>query len=185
MRLRTASLALALVALAPFAVRGQAAEATSETSVPAIPTPAPDPESLAPAGGRLASPGEVTEVAAELAPPSGCGFAEVSSARDRFQRATDRKAYGEARDLLAPVIERCGNVIEPLRAHRMRNDLAVTLNQLRDPMGCLETLVPLIPLARQRDADILGSNPRFEGEELVKIAQTTRTNLRLCAGRAR
>ena len=117
-------------------------------------------------------------------PAPGCSPDVVAKGRASFKRLYDQKAYAQARDTLAPFLERCVKTMVSNEADWIRNDLSITLYRLKDYAGCLKVLQPLAEQVAMTDAQIKDSLPPFEGEQAVPVARAARTNLRLCkAGR--
>lgn len=113
-------------------------------------------------------------------PAAGCYPDAVAKARAAFKRQYDQKAYTQARDILAPVLERCIKTMGSNDADWIRNDLSITYYRLKDYASCLKVLEPLAEQAAMSEAQIKDSLPPFEGELAVPIARAARTNLRLC-----
>jgi hypothetical protein len=114
-----------------------------------------------------------------LRPAPACQHAKVAADRKRFRQAYDRKAYPEARALLEPIFTGCQDVLDIFERMWIRNDLALTLHQLKQDARCVEVLTPLKDYVGVRDEDVSGGEPAY-AEELQKIARATRHNLKLC-----
>jgi hypothetical protein len=116
-----------------------------------------------------------------LRPAPGCAPSKVKAQRDTFKRRYDARQFAEARDVLAPMLERCARTLGFFEIEWVRNDLALTLHRLKDDAGCRQVLTPLAALAKETDADIRERFPPTDAESMLAIAQATRTNLKLCA----
>jgi hypothetical protein len=109
-------------------------------------------------------------------PVPECAAAAVGATRATFQRLYVAKRFQEARATLEPLL-RCEDVIDRFSNAWIRNDIAVTRHALHDDAGCRKVLEPLRDLAD--DDDPGAGEPSFK-EELTRIANATRYNLRLC-----
>jgi hypothetical protein len=118
-----------------------------------------------------------------LRPAPGCAPSEVRRTRATFKQQFDRKAFAEARTLLEPVATRCAKTLQWADRSWIANDLALTAHRLGDHAACRRLLAPLDELAKSSDADIRGGYPPSDAEVALRIAQATRFNLKLCAGK--
>lgn len=119
-----------------------------------------------------------------LRPASGCTRAEVRRARDDFKRLYDRKAYGEARSRLEPVLASCSRTLWYPDEGWIRNDLAITLHRLGDQAACRRVLEKYAEEAALPDAEILANHPPSDGATILPILKAARTNLKLCRAAA-
>ncbi len=87
---------------------------------------------------------------------------------------------GEARALLTPIAKKCGNYLSELDNAWVHNDLALTQHRAGDSAACRSTLKPWLELARTPDETINGNYPPPDAAEMLRIAQATRANMRLC-----
>jgi hypothetical protein len=115
-----------------------------------------------------------------LKPSAGCLPTEVAQRRRRFQQLYDRKAFGEARVALQPVLTECKTTLAWIEEGRIRNDLAVTLHKLQAWDECREVLAPYAKDAARRDEDIRSDYPPSDAESYLPVVRAARTNLRLC-----
>lgn len=114
-----------------------------------------------------------------LAPPA-CAPSAVRRARDRFKALYDKKSYAEARALLVPVVEKCGDLISEFDDAWVRNDLAITHYRMGELRACRDTLSRWVELARQPDREIKDGYPPSDADEMLRIANATRYNMKLC-----
>ncbi len=113
-------------------------------------------------------------------PPAGCAPSQVRGNRNRFKAMFDRKAYAEARDLLAPVLKNCLNTMSNYDEGWVRNDFALTQHRLGDNAGCRETLKPWLELAQTHDEQIRGDYPPSDADMMLRLAGATRANMSVC-----
>jgi hypothetical protein len=118
-------------------------------------------------------------------PPAGCGPHQVADTRRRFKAAFDRKAFNEARALLAPVVNRCIKTLDHYEEGWVLNDFALTQQRLGDNAGCQATLQPWLDLAQKADEQIKGDYPPSDADAMLRLAVATRTNMRLCGAPVR
>lgn len=113
-------------------------------------------------------------------PPAGCAPSHVTRARNRFKAIYDKKLFSEARALLTPIVEKCSATLSDLDAAWIRNDLALTQYRDGDNAACRDTLKPWLELAQTPDATIEGDYPPSDAAAMLRIAQATRANMKLC-----
>jgi hypothetical protein len=118
--------------------------------------------------------------AAYLTPPAGCAPSQVNQTRNRFKATYDKKLFAEARDMLAPIVEKCAATISELDDGWLRNDLALTQHRAGDSTACRNTLKPWLELAQKPDETIQESYPPSDAAEILRVVKATRANLRLC-----
>jgi hypothetical protein len=109
-----------------------------------------------------------------------CETAALTATRTAFQQAYGAKEYSKAVSLLQPVLEHCAPVLGESDVDSLRNDLAITQYHLHDVAACQRTLEPLREDAAKTDDELRETYPEFSVEEHLKIARSTRTNLKLC-----
>ena len=127
-------------------------------------------------GARAHFEGEYTR------PPAGCAPSQMIDTRKRFKAAFDGKRYADARNLLAPLLERCKSQLLVFDVGWMQNDLALTQHRLNDNAACRATLDPLLELASKPDKVIEGDYPPSDAAAFLDIAKATRYNIKLCGG---
>lgn len=113
-------------------------------------------------------------------PPAGCAPTRVARIRRDFKAAYDAKRYTEARALLLPVAEKCSATMSDLDGAWVRNDLALTHYRNGDRAACIAVLRPWLELAQTPDDTIRGDYPPSDAAEMLRIAQATRANMKLC-----
>ncbi len=113
-------------------------------------------------------------------PPVGCAPSQVNQMRNRFKAAYDKKLFAEARALLAPIVDKCSGTLSDLDEAWVRNDLALTQHRAGDSAACRITLKPWLELARTPDETIRGDYPPSDADAMLRIAQATRANMKLC-----
>jgi len=112
--------------------------------------------------------------------PAHCAPSYVRRERDRFKAAYDKKLFAEARAILAPIAGQCSNWLTELDNAWVDNDLAITQFRVGDNAACRATLKQWLELARTPDKTIEGNYPPSDAAEMLRIAQATRANLKLC-----
>lgn len=117
-----------------------------------------------------------------LKPEAGCEDIERARTHHGFKQQFERKAYAEARDMLAPLLARCQATLDPMEAAWTRNDLAITQYKLGDRFACQRLLAPLADEAGMSDETLRAHFPPAEAVSHLALAQATRTNLKLCNG---
>jgi hypothetical protein len=115
-----------------------------------------------------------------LRPKAGCDRAGVRKARAEFKRLYDKKAYGDARTTLDPVLNRCSKTLENTEEAWIRNDLALTQLRLGDAAACRKTLEPIAELGTKSEKQIREDMPPADADSMVRVARATQTNLKLC-----
>lgn len=113
-------------------------------------------------------------------PPAGCAPSQVRHARNRFKAAYDKKLFADARALLMPIAEKCVGILSHYDHAWVGNDLALTQYRAGDNIACRNTLKPWLELAQTPDDQIRGDYPPSDAEEMLRIAQATRANLKIC-----
>lgn len=113
-------------------------------------------------------------------PPAGCAPTQVRQSRDRFKVAYDKKQYAEARGLLAPVVEKCLGTLNQYGEGWVRNDMAITYYRTGELAACRDVLKPWLELAGTPDAEIKDGYPPSDAEEMLRLAQATRANMKVC-----
>ncbi len=113
-------------------------------------------------------------------PPAGCAPSQVNQIRNRFKATYDQRLFAEARALLAPVVDKCSGTLSDLDHAWVRNDLALTQHRAGDSAACRITLKPWLELARTPDETIRGDYPPSDADAMLRIAQATRANMKLC-----
>lgn len=113
-------------------------------------------------------------------PAPACEAKTVAATRKRFKQHYDNKAFQQARDLLAPLLQTCARSLNWLETGRMRNDLAVTHHKLGEWDACRQVLKPLEEDARMSDAGIRENFAPLDADLYLPIVRATRTNLKLC-----
>ena len=112
--------------------------------------------------------------------PAGCAPSFVRQTRNRFKAAYDKKLFAEARAMLTPMVEKCSGTLSDLDEAWVRNDLALTQYRAGDGSACRNTLKPWLELAQTPDETINGDYPPSDAAEMLRIAQATRANMKLC-----
>lgn len=113
-------------------------------------------------------------------PATGCAPSEVRRTRDRFKASYDKKQYTEARALLTPIAEKCYSTLSIYSQGWVSNDLALTQYRTGDNAACRNTLKPWLELAQTPDTEIEGGYPPSDAAEMLRLAQATRANLKIC-----
>lgn len=113
-------------------------------------------------------------------PPAGCAPSEVRRTRDRFKASYDRKLFAEARTLLMPVADKCYATLGVFSQGWVSNDLAITHYRNGDHAACRNILKPWLELAQTPDDTISGDYPPSDAAEMLRIAQATRANMKVC-----
>ncbi len=113
-------------------------------------------------------------------PPSGCAPSQVRHSRNRFKAAYDKKQYAEARGLLAPVVEKCLGTLNQYGEGWVRNDMAITYYRTGEHAACRDVLKPWLELAQTPDSEIKDGYPPSDAEEMLRLAQATRANMKVC-----
>ncbi|MEQ1775129.1 MAG: hypothetical protein ABL891_15235 [Burkholderiales bacterium] len=113
-------------------------------------------------------------------PPEGCAPTLVRRTRNQFKAAYDKKLFAEARALLAPVSGKCSGWLTELDNAWIDNDLALTQYRNGDSIACRNTLKPWLELAQTPDETINGDYPPSDAAEMLRIAQATRANMKIC-----
>lgn len=115
-----------------------------------------------------------------LTPPPRCRPSEIKKSRRDFIEAYQRKQYASAERSLAPLMANCTQVIEPLSAYNIRNDLAVTYYHLGERATCLRTLEPLSAILNASVAKIQEDYPPTDAENMLAVRKAGLTNRTLC-----
>ena len=113
-------------------------------------------------------------------PPANCAPSHVRQARDRSKATYDKKLFAEARAILTPIAGQCSNWLTALDSAWVDNDLAITQYRAGDSVACRASLKPWLELARTPDKTIEGDYPPSDAAEMLRIAQATRVNMKLC-----
>lgn len=113
-------------------------------------------------------------------PPAGCAPSLVRQTRNRFKAAYDKKQYAEARGVLAPVVDKCLGTLNHYGEGWVRNDMAITYYRTGELAACREVLKPWQELAGTPDSEIKDGYPPSDAEEMLRLAQATRANLKVC-----
>lgn len=113
-------------------------------------------------------------------PPAGCAPSAVRQTRNRFKASYDKKQYAEARALLTPIVEKCFGTLNIYAQGWVSNDLALTQYRTGDNAACRNTLKPWLELAQTPDTEIEGGYPPSDAAEMLRLAQATRANLKIC-----
>lgn len=113
-------------------------------------------------------------------PPANCAPSHLRRTRDRFKATYDKKSFAEARAILAPIADQCSNWLTERDNGWVDNDLAITQYRAGDSVACRATLKQWLELARTPDKTIEGNYPPSDAAEMLRIAQATRANLKLC-----
>lgn len=113
-------------------------------------------------------------------PPTGCAPSQIRQARNRFKVAYDKKMFTDARALLTPIAEKCAGVLSNYDQGWVGNDLALTQYRAGDSIACRDTLKPWRELAQTPDDKIRSDYPPSDAAEMLRIAQATRANLKIC-----
>lgn len=100
--------------------------------------------------------------------------------RQKFRQLYEQKQYQEAVASLTPLLERCGNLMNPLDLNWIRNDLAISFYHLKRRDACLSSLNPLAQDAARSDDDLRNELPVLIQEPYLRIIKATRTNQKLC-----
>jgi hypothetical protein len=88
--------------------------------------------------------------------------------------------FADAGALLAPIAGKCSNWLTELDNGWIDNDLALTYYRSGDSSACRTTLKPWLDLAQTPDDTIKGDYPPSDAAEMLRIAQATRANMKLC-----
>ena len=113
-------------------------------------------------------------------PPAGCAPSAVRQTRNRFKASYDKKQYAEARTLLTPIAEKCFGTLNIYAQGWVSNDLALTQYRTGDNAACRNTLKPWLELAQTPDKTIEGDYPPSDAAEMLRLAQATRANQKIC-----
>ncbi len=79
-----------------------------------------------------------------------------------------------------PIAEKCAGILSHYDQTWVGNDLALTHYRAGDSAACRTTLKPWLELAQTRDDKIRGDYPPSDAAEMLRIAQATRANLKIC-----
>ena len=79
-----------------------------------------------------------------------------------------------------PIAEKCAGILSHYDQAWVGNDLALTHYRAGDSAACRTTLKPWLELAQTPDDKIRGDYPPSDAAEMLRIAQATRANLKIC-----
>jgi hypothetical protein len=113
-------------------------------------------------------------------PPAACAPSQVRRTRDQFKLRYDKKLFAEARALLKPIADQCSGWMTELDNAWVDNDLALTNFRAGDSAACRNSLKKWMELAQTPDDTIKGDYPPSDAAEMLRIAQATRANMKLC-----
>jgi hypothetical protein len=113
-------------------------------------------------------------------PPAACAPSQVRRTRDQFKLRYDKKLFVEARTLLKPIADQCSGWMTELDNAWVNNDLALTQFRAGDSAACRISLKKWMELAQTPDDTIKGDYPPSDAVEMLRIAQATRANMKLC-----
>ena len=117
-----------------------------------------------------------------LQPAPGCSRDQRAQTKQTYKAAYDRRAYTDARSLLAPLLDHCKALLSVVDEGMIRNDLALTQHRLGDNASCRRTLDPLARFAHMSDAYVRERYPLSNVDEYTTLARATRFNFNLCGG---